>query len=180
MKKGLLIVDIQRDYFSGGKFELVGSDEALANAKTALSRFRDKGLSVFHVRHTNLREDATFLAAGTTGAEIHPALAPVGGEDIVTKHAPNAFYDTPLLGLLKGSGIDHLVVCGMMTHMCVDTTVRATKDYDFTVTLLGDACATRDLSWRGETVEADKVQKIFLASLDGIFARVIETAELEL
>ena len=69
--------------------------------------------------------------------------------------------------------IKELIICGMMTHMCVDTTVRAAMDYGYSVIVVGDACATMDLAINGETVPADMVQKAFLAALDGVFATII-------
>jgi nicotinamidase-related amidase len=61
----------------------------------------------------------------------------------------------------------------MMTHMCVDTTVRAAMDYGYKVKLVADACATMDLTINGETIPAELVQKTFLASLEGVFATII-------
>ena len=62
---------------------------------------------------------------------------------------------------------------GMMTHMCVDTTVRAAMDYGYEVVVVADACAIMNLEYNGETISAEIVQKTFLAALDGVFASVI-------
>ena len=77
-ERALLIIDIQNDYFPGGKMELEGADAAAANASGALSRFRKEGGTVFHVRHLSTRPGATFFLPGTSGAEIHPAVRPQG------------------------------------------------------------------------------------------------------
>ena len=69
--------------------------------------------------------------------------------------------------------MDTLIVCGMMTHMCVDTTVRAAMDYGYQVKLAADACATMDLVLNGETIPAEMVHKAFIAALDGVFATII-------
>ena len=66
----------------------------------------------------------------------------------------------------------------MMTHMCVDTTVRATADLGFPCILANDACATRDLSFKGTNIAAENVQTAFLAALDGLFARVLSVEEI--
>ena len=66
--------------------------------------------------------------------------------------------------------MEKLIVCGMMTHMCVDTTVRAAMDYGYEVTLVADACATKDIEINGEVIPAETVQKTYIASLAGIFA----------
>jgi nicotinamidase-related amidase len=91
---------------------------------------------------------------------------------VFRKHYPNSFRDTPLLGHLRDLGIDRLVVAGMMTQMCVDSTVRAAADLGFQCALAHDACATRALSFGGTTVPAESVQAAFLAALNGLFAKV--------
>ena len=173
----LLIIDIQNDYFPGGRAELVGPEAALANAECVLRRFRDKNWPIIHVQHINVREGATFFLPGTAGAEIHERLTPRSGEQLVVKNSPNAFYRTDLLDIIRRAPISELVVCGMMTHMCIDTTVRAAKDYELPVTLVSDACATKDLSFEGAAVPAAMVQTAYLAALSGTFARTISAAE---
>ena len=66
-----------------------------------------------------------------------------------------------------------IIVCGMMTHMCVDTTVRAAMDHGYEVSLVADACATMDLEINGEVIPAETVQKTYIASLAGIFAKIV-------
>lgn len=178
MDKALLIIDVQNDYFEGGCAELVEPLEALANVEKALALFRTAGLPVIHVQHISTRLGAGFFLPDTVGAAIHSHIAPRDGEPVVVKHAPNSFYQTGLAELLKEKAVDELVVCGMMSHMCVDTTVRACKDLGLTVTLLHDACATKDLIWNGEMIPARTVHAAFMASLNGMFASVIATDDL--
>lgn len=175
--KALLLVDIQMDYFPGGKMELVGATEALGNAKKMLTRFRDEKLPVIHVQHVAMQEGAPFFTPNTEGVAIHPDLAPAAGESLVVKHFPSSFFQTNLAEIIEEMGITELVVVGMMTHMCIDTTVRAAKDYGLLVTLISDACATRDLVFEGETIPAAWVQKSFMAGLCGTFAQVIKAEE---
>ena len=120
----LLIIDIQNDYFPGGAMELEGADAAGAKAGAALEKFRNNGNAVIHVRHLSVRPGSTFFLPGTRGADIHAAVAPQGAETIVEKNFPNSFRATNLEQTLKGLGVKTLVVAGMMTHMCVDATVR--------------------------------------------------------
>ena len=67
--------------------------------------------------------------------------------------------------MLKEWGIERVVICGMMTHMCVDATVRAAADFGFQVIVAEDACATRDLEHDGTKIPAELVHKSFLAAL---------------
>jgi nicotinamidase-related amidase len=173
MKRGLLLVDIQNDYFTGGAMQLVGMEEAAGKASTLLQGFRERSEPVFHVRHLSKRAGAAFFIPDTPGAEIHPAVEPLPGEPVVTKHFPNSFRGTNLLELLKQKEIGQLVICGAMSQMCIDATVRAAFDLGFKCTVIEDACATRNLSFKGETVPAWAVHGAFMAALQGICAEVV-------
>jgi len=168
----LVLIDIQNDYFPGGTMELVGPDAAAQAAALLLDTFRQKALPVVHIQHIAKRPGATFFLPGTRGAEIHASVQPRGGERLVVKHFPNGFRETTLLEDLRAVGASKLVFAGMMTHMCVDTTVRAASDLGLTCSLAQDGCATRNLAFEGETVEASKVQLAYLAGLNGSFASV--------
>jgi nicotinamidase-related amidase len=174
----LLVIDIQNDYFPGGAMELEAADAAGAKAGIALEKFRKSGDPVIHVRHLSVRPGSTFFLPGTKGAEIHEAVKPLGGESVIEKNFPNSFRATRLEQTLKESGIKNLVVAGMMTHMCVDATVRHAADLGYKITLLGDACATRAQSYAGEKVPARQVHTAFLAALNGFYAKVLDTHEL--
>lgn len=178
MTKALLIIDIQNDYFPGGAMENVGATQAGNHARELLSAFRQKALPVVHVQHLSVRPGATFFLPGTKGAEIHESVLPLAGEPVFQKNFPNAFRKTPLLEHLQGHKIDSLVIAGMMTHMCIDTSARAATDLGFSCLLAHDACATRALSFGGTTVPAESVQTTFLAALNGLFAKVQSTREL--
>ena len=176
--QALLIIDIQNDYFPGGAMELEGSEAAGAKAAAAIRSFRDRQLPVIHVRHLSVRPGATFFLPGTRGAEIHASVQPAPGETVVEKNFPNSFRNTPLRDELERLKAKDLVVAGMMTHMCVDASVRHAADLGYKVTLLGDACATRAQSYGGETVPARQVHAAFLAALNGFYAKVVNTHEL--
>lgn len=173
MLLGLLLIDLQNDYFPGGKCELHEAVAAATQAEKLLRFFRDRKLPVFHVQHVNADENAAFFAPNTPGAEIYKSLAPLAGESLCVKRTPDSFYQTALRSQLGKHGVEHLVVCGMMTHMCVDTTVRAAKNFDYGVTLVEDACATKKLLWRGTVLPATTVQAAFLAACSGKFAEIV-------
>lgn len=178
MTQALLIVDIQNDYFPGGKMELVGSPEAAAEAARLLEAFRAKRLPVVHIQHVSLRPGATFFLPGTEGMEIHASVAPLASETVIQKHFPNSFRETTLLQHLKAGGVDKLVIAGMMTHMCIDTTTRAAADLGFDCVLAHDACATRDLAFGGAKVPAREVHNAFVAALNGAFAKAVGAKEI--
>lgn len=170
----LVLIDIQNDYFPGGRMELDGPEKAAEGAAQVLGAFRRQGLPVFHIRHESVFPGGGFMLPGTSGADIHPLVAPAEGEAVITKHYPSAFRETGLAETLKEQGIVHLVFAGMMTHMCIDTSVRAAFDLGFRCTMLKDATATRELSLDGETVPAVHVQNAFIAALSQFFATVVD------
>jgi nicotinamidase-related amidase len=177
MKTAVVLIDIQNDYFPGGKKELSGSDAAADNAALIISAARKNGMPVIHVRHIAVKPTATFFLPGTEGSEIHSSVTPIIGEKIVIKHFPSSFRKTELEEILDGQKIKQLILCGMMSHMCVDTTTRAAFDLDYTCILAHDACATCDLSFNGQTISASSVQNAFMASLKGTFAQVVSSVE---
>ncbi len=177
MNKALIIIDVQNDYFKGGAMELFEAEKAGIEAGVIITKFREKKLPVIFVQHIANYFGATFFLPDTNGAEIHKSVIPLDNEKVFTKHYPNSFRDTGLDGYLKQQNITDLVLCGMMTHMCVDTTVRAAFDLGYSVTLIGNACATKTLEYDSFAIVAENVQKSFLAAIDGTFANVVKANE---
>ncbi len=177
MKTALLLIDIQNDYFKGGQCELHKSEEAVANGFRVLEYFRNNSLSVFHIKHFSTKKNSSILKKGSPGAEIHKLVSPKGNERVIIKSFPNSFRDTNLQEGLLEQEITDLVVAGMMSQHCVDSTVRAAFDLGYNITLLHDACATRDLEFDNRKSPAGQVQTAFMASLGRGFSKVIPTSE---
>jgi nicotinamidase-related amidase len=179
MKRALVIVDIQNDYFPGGKMELVGMEAASQKAQRVLELFRTKDIPIFHIQHISNWQGATFFLPGTDGAEIHESVTPKSGEPVIQKHFPNCFRTTSLREQLSDVGIEEITFCGAMSHMCIDTSVRAAFDLGFRCILVSDACATRNLEFGGITIEASQVHAAFMSALSAPFAHVIEAKKIE-
>lgn len=177
MTRALLIIDIQNDYFPGGAYPLVGADAAAESAARALAAFRASGDPVLHVQHVWDAPDALFMRPGTPGVEIHAAVRPRDGEAVLQKSEPNAFLGTDLAARLAALAPDELAVAGMMTSMCVDSTVRATAERGLSVRVLHDACAAPDLEFGGVRVPGDAVHAAFVAALADGFAAVSSVDE---
>lgn len=176
MKTGLILVDIQNDYFPGGRMELSGIAEASARAARLLARFRDEGLPTFHIQHVFQGAEAPFFVRGTDGVEIHESIAPRPGEVVIEKHFPNSFRESRLLEEIQRAGVNGLVVCGAMSHMCIDATTRHAVDIGLSATLIHDACATRDVAFDGRTIPAAEVHGAFMSALGWGYAK-LENAE---
>lgn len=169
-KRALLLIDIQNDYFDGGKWPLVGIDDAAQRSARLLAAARKAGDLVVHVRHEFPSDDAPFFTPNSPGAKIHDTVQPTDDEAVVLKHQVNAFHQTSLKELLDQHGVQELVVCGAMSHMCVDAATRAASDLGYQVTLIHDACATRDSEFNGVAVPAAQVHAAFMGALGFAYA----------
>lgn len=171
----LIVIDIQNDYFPGGRCELEEPLQAAARARNVMDAFRAHGMPVIHFRHESVRPKADFLLADTPGNAIHELAQPLPDELVYIKHFPNAFKETPLLPHLRKSGIKELVLVGMMTFMCVHATARAASDLDFRCTVLHDATAAKEIAFNGVHVSAAHVQAAFHGALAFAYAEVMGT-----
>jgi len=176
-KQALVLIDIQREYFPGGGLELVGPEEAAKVAASALQFARGRGFARVHVRHQNADPSAPRFRAGSPGSEIHPAVAPLPGELVVTKSRVDSFVGTGLEAFLRAQGVEEICVAGMMVHMCVDSFLRAATAMDFGCSLLVDATATRALEWGGRRVSAADVTAAFCAAFSFFGVRVLGLGE---
>ena len=176
-KQALIVIDIQNDYFPGGKWPLEGADAAAENAARVIAGMRAKGDLVVHVRHEFESADAPFFTPGSQGARIHPKVANQGNEPVVLKHKVNSFLGTDLNALLDQHQITDLVLVGSMSHMCVDAAARAASDMGYATVVLHDACATRDLEFNGVVVPAAQAHAAYMASLAFGYSQVVSTQE---
>ena len=174
-KRAIVVVDLQNEYLATGKLPLVGIDAATANAVRVIADARAKGLPVLHVRHESASSDAPIFVPGSDGVQIMAAVAPVGDEPVIVKNHVNSFRDTDLKQQLEARGIEDVVVVGAMSHMCVDAVVRASADMGYAVTVLHDACATRDLEFNGVVAPAAQVHAAMMAAFTFGYARVTST-----
>lgn len=176
----LLIIDVQNDYFPGGKMTLEKSVQAAENTRRILEYFRNNHLPVIHIQHISTNDGAAFFLPGTDGAKINHLVLPEKDEKVIVKHFPNSFRETDLLDYLQSKNIKNLVITGMMTDVCVESTTRAAFDFGFTNIIIGDATATGNRELNGEVIKAEEVQRSFLAAisaLGNLYALVMNTNE---
>ena len=161
----LLVIDIQNFYFPGGRSELVDPDKAAEKAAVAVRAARETGNPVIFIQHKS-----------ASGMEINDIVKPAAGEKIFVKEEVNSFRGTGLKEYIDGIAIDTLVICGMQTQMCVEAAVRAAHDFGYSVILLHDACATRNLKFGDREVSAADVHASTLATLRS-YSEVVSVAE---
>ena len=186
-RTALVVIDMQRAFLEDegslakAGIEIGGLKAALEPCQRLLASARQAGVPVIHTRYVyrsdyadggilvnyimpQLRE-VDSLAAGTPDIEIVDELAPVDGETVIDKNRPSAFYATNIEPLLNGLGVDSLVVCGVTTNICVETTVRDASQRDYKVFVPKDA--TGEL----EQLRYDGA----LAGMAWVFAKIVDT-----
>ncbi|MFE9423751.1 isochorismatase family protein [Kitasatospora sp. NPDC006697] len=171
----LVLVDYQNTYTTG-VLELDGWRAALDAAADLLARARAAGAAVIHVVNDG-GEGTPYDIRAEIGA-IHPSVAPLEGEPVVVKQAPDAFHGTDLAEQLDAAGRKDVVIAGFMTHMCVAFTAAGAFLRGNRPTVVADACATRPLaSAAGEGLTADQLHRAALATIGDLYAVVVPTAD---
>ena len=165
-KEALILIDIQNIYFTPGPLLLHKPKDAAKKAAKVLKKFREEKKPVIHVQHNF-----------EVFSGINNLVKPTESEKIIHKDYPSSFLRTDLREYLQELGITKLVVAGMMSHMCVDTTVRACQDYGYEVTVIEDACTTMPLKYDKRKIDAETVHAVYMASLAEGFAKVMKAED---
>ena len=167
-KTAYLVIDIQNDYFTGGKLPMFDSGKAAVKAKSVLDFFRYKKLAVIHIRHENSGDKATFFIPGTEGAEIHSSVKPLVNEPVLLKRKPSSFIGTALEEELKKKGITHIVISGMQSNVCVKSTTLEALTKNYKVTVLEDSIAAKDMETHNKAVAEMREKGAFITGSDAI------------
>lgn len=139
MTRALIVIDVQNEYFDGGKLPLFEAAETETRIIDAITRARAAGDRVILIRH-EAQSDQGIFAAGSSGTLIRDGiLAAAGDAPVVTKHFADSFQDTDLETHL--AGIDSLLICGMMTQNCVVFTAMSELTGGRDIAVVGDLCA---------------------------------------
>lgn len=176
-KRAVIVVDIQNDYFPGGKNTLAKIEQAASAAADVIKAARAKGDRVFHIQHIFTSHEAPFFTPDSEGSEINPIVAPDAGEPVIVKNFPNPFLKTDLKSRLDEAGIEDVVIVGAMSHMCIDAAARAASDFGYNTSVVQDACATCDQEHEGVTVPAAQVHAVMMAALGFGYASIINAAD---
>lgn len=168
----LLVIDVQVCMFEDSASVYRGSD-LLGKISSLITRAREAGVTVVYVQHCG--PDGAIHQPGTPGWEIHPAIAPVEGEVVVQKHHPDAFQGTNLQRELEAKSIERLIIIGIQTEYCVDTTCRRAYSLGYDVTLVKDAHST----WDTDHLTAPQIIAHHNDVLGGWFAELEGASEIE-
>ncbi len=145
--KALLVIDLQNDYFPGGKFPLWNTDTTLANVEGAIQKANEKNIPVIIIQHIANEEMgiSPFFNKGTEGADNHERIIKAApNAKIIIKEFADSFEQTELESTLQELNVNELLVCGMMTQNCVTHTAISKKAEKYKVSILPDCCTTVD------------------------------------
>jgi nicotinamidase-related amidase len=171
MSTALVVVDVQRGLFDCGH-PLHRGEEVVERIGDLLDRARSAGMTIFHVQHDG--GPGHILEKGSVGWPHHPRVAPAQGETIIEKRHQSAFQATDFAARLEHAGIRSLIIAGVQTEMCVDTTCRAAFALGFAVTLVSDAHTTFDSA----VLPAEKIIAHHNQTLRNRFARLASASEI--
>ncbi len=203
-RAGLIVIDMQRDFIEPGGFGAsLGNDVAPLQAivptvRRLLNGFRKAGLPVIHTRECHkpdlsdcppAKRDRAgpslrigdpgpmgrVLVAGEPGADIVPQLAPIAGEVVIDKPGKGAFYATPLDQVLTRLGLRQLVIAGVTTEVCVQTTMREANDRGYECILASDATESYFPRFKAATIDMITAQGAIVgwtATTDGILGGI--------
>lgn len=173
----LVVIDVQQG-FDDPRWGRRNNPDAEANVARLLAAWRETTRPIFHIQHLSAQPDSP-LQPGQPGAEIKAEARPLWHEPVITKRVNSAFIGTDLEARLRQRGINTVVVCGLTTNHCVETTTRMAGNLGFAAYLASDACAAFDrVGPDGITYPAEQIHAVTLANLHGEFATVRTTDEL--
>jgi nicotinamidase-related amidase len=168
----VLVIDVQVGNFDQSA-PVFGSTDLLSKISALIAQARAAGVLVAYIQHCG--PEGAIDQPGTPGWEIHPTVAPVAGDLVVQKRHPDAFQDTSLHRELECRDIAKLVITGIQTEYCVDTTCRRAYSLGYRVILVEDAHST----WDSEHLTASQVIEHHNAVLGGWFAELKALGEIE-
>lgn len=170
----LILIDCQQEYVNG-LLPLKGVEAALSEIALLLEKARKQETPIIHIAHKGSRGGMFDRSHGGKGIFAELAM-PLQSEEVIEKSLPNSFTGTSLETQLKKIDRAELILCGFMTHMCVNSTARAALDLGYRTTIVSKACATRDLPGpSGGILNAELVHEASLAGLADRYSIIVDT-----
>lgn len=174
MKRALLIIDVQNEYFTG-KLPVTYPENSFEKIIKAMDFANENNIHVILIQHTNPGKESLTFKKGTNEHEIHKEVLKRNYDEIIEKNLPGSFTGTELKSWLKEKDVDTVVICGYMTQMCCDTTARQAMHLGFNVEFLSDATGTLDISNSAGEISAEELHKAILVTQAMKFSNVTST-----
>jgi len=176
MKRVLLVIDVQKEYFSG-KLPVSYPEGSLENILKTMNSAHNRNIPIILIQHTSLQENAETFVKETDTWELLPEVSKRPHDHLVEKNLPGSFTGTDLESWLRKNDIDTVTISGYMTQMCCDTTARQAFHRGFKVEFLSDATGTLNVSNYAGTVSDEELHRAILVTQAMRFSKVLSTAE---
>lgn len=177
MKRALIVVDVQNEYFSGGALPITYPPKSFEHIKTAINEAQKVNMPIVLVQHTSLQVGAKAFVKGSLTWEFHDEIKQIKPEIYIEKNHASSFVGTDLNWRLRSLGIDTVAIIGYMTQNCCDATARDASQLGFTVEFLSDANGTLDFENNAGKVSAEELHRSFLVAQAFGFSRVLTLNE---
>jgi nicotinamidase-related amidase len=178
-RTALLLVDVQKGFLEReAAGERRNNQDALPNMARLLAAFRQRGMPVIHIRHASANT-ASVLRREKPGFAPMDEVREVEGEPVLVKNVNSGFIGTDLEARLRKAGVASVVIAGITTNHCVETTARMAGNLGFDARLIEDACYTFDRTGHhGRHEAAEAIHAMTLSNLAGEFATIDTTDSL--
>jgi nicotinamidase-related amidase len=177
MKRALIVVDVQNEYFEGGALPISYPPQSFEQIKKAIESAQKAGVMVVLVQHTSLKENAGAFVRGSHLWEFHNEIKTIKPDLYIEKNHASSFVGTDLNYRLRSLGIDTVAIVGYMTQNCCDATARDASQLGFNVEFLSDANGTLAFSNNAGEVSAEELHRAFLVAQAFGFSRVLNFNE---
>jgi nicotinamidase-related amidase len=174
MKRALLVIDVQNEYFTG-QLPVTHPDNSFENLLMAMDEATRNAIPVIVVRHTQPQPDSPIFRQGSLEWELHPEIVKRKYDLLVEKKLPGSFTGTNLEQWLRENEIDTLAISGYMTQMCCDTTARQAVHRGFGVEFLSDSTGTLAFETAAGNATAEELHRSALVAQSSFFSEVLTT-----
>jgi nicotinamidase-related amidase len=175
MKRALLVIDVQNEYFTG-LLPVTYPNNSFENLLAAMDKATQNDISVIVVRHTQAKPDSPIFRQGSPEWELHPEIVKRPYDLLIDKKLPGSFTGTDLESWLREKEIDTLTISGYMTQMCCDTTARQAVHRGFGVEFLSDSTGTLAFETAAGNATAEELHRSALVAQSSFFSEVLTTA----
>lgn len=177
MKRALIVVDVQNEYFEGGALPISYPPNSFSRIKEAIEEAQKAGILVVFVQHASLKENAGAFVRGSHLWEFHDDIKKLTPDLVIEKNHASSFVGTDLNWRLRTLGVDTVTIVGYMTQNCCDATARDASQLGYNVEFLSDANGTLAFSNNAGEVSAEELHRSFLVAQAFGFSRVLSLDE---
>ena len=177
VKRALLVIDVQNEYFPGGALPIKHPVDHLQNILEVMDAAREQGVTTVVVRHHQPDPQSPLFCKGSPNWELHPDVASRPHDLLLDKQLPGSFTNTGLENFLREREIDTVAVAGYMTQICCDTTAREAFHRGFKVEFLRDATGTLDVENAAGKASAEELHNAILVSQQMFISEVVTKNE---